>query len=98
MALRTIDKTKDGASDYRAQWQSVLYESKLGRASARPNVITPAIKFPPVHRSAMASAASSMIMNQSIPNNELKTSSSRQPVGTSLAVKTISHEEEPEID
>jgi hypothetical protein len=63
MALKTIEKNKDGANDYRSQWQSVIYEGKLGRAQVRNTVLTPAITFPTVHRSAMASAASSMIMN-----------------------------------
>lgn len=98
MALKTLNTGKDGASYYRAQWQSVLYESKLGRAQVKPTVLTPAIHFPTVHRSAMASAASSMIMNQSIPTNELKTSSSRQPVNQSVMARPVTQEDEPELD
>lgn len=54
MALKTLDKSKDGASDYRQQWQSVLYESKLGRVQAKPTVLTPSIGFPKIHRGAFA--------------------------------------------
>ena len=62
MALKTLDKSQDGSRDFRAQWQTVIYESKLGRTKEKASVLTPSIGFPKIHRSAMAYAAASMLM------------------------------------
>lgn len=40
----------------------MLYESKLGRTKDKASVLTPAIGFPKIHRSAMAHAAANMLV------------------------------------
>ena len=62
MAFKTLEYGQDESRDYKAQWQAVLYESKLGRVKDKAPAYTPSIGFPKLHRSAMAHAAASMIL------------------------------------
>ena len=101
MALKTLDKSKDSGSDYRQQWQSVLYESKLGRVQAKPSILTPTVGFPKIHRGAISQAATYIIRPHTVHNTsepQLKTQSNKQPLNNVVIRTDISQIEDSEVD
>lgn len=51
----------DVSKDYRAEWQSVIFEGQLGRASVKTQSLIP-MRFPKIKRNTLGNAGNSILM------------------------------------